>query len=144
MVQGVTATRYPVTDVIIETPRYGGLGGSITGDVSAEHDILGQGWVEIEDNAITVSVHPRGVARLLEPPVKRTYPLTDITSWGATGASLTFGVGKLGLFATDGAEAPVHICEMTCEDANAAHQLTAEARAGGLHTGTTQSFHSGI
>jgi hypothetical protein len=100
--------------------------------------------VEIDGNAITVSVHPRGVVGMLEPKEKRTYQLADITSWGATGASITFGVGKLGLFATDGAEAPVHICEMKCEDANAARQLTAEARAAGLNTGSAQSFHSGI
>ncbi len=140
----MTATRYPVTDVIIETPRYGGVGGSLAGRVSGEHDILGHGWVEIEGNAITVSVHPRGVVGMLEPKEKRTYQLADITSWGATGASVTFGVKKLGLFATDGAEAPVHICEMKCEDANAAQQLTAEARSAGLKTGRGQSFHSGI
>jgi hypothetical protein len=116
----------------------------VSGGVSGEHDILGHGWVEIEGNAITVSVHPRGVAGMLQPQVKRTYPLADITSWGATGASITFGVGKLGLFATDGAEAPVHICEMKCEDANAAHQLTEEARSAGLNKGSGQSFHSGI
>jgi hypothetical protein len=140
----MTATRYPVVDIIIETPRYGGVGGGVGGGVSGEHDILGHGWVEIDGNAISVSVHPRGVVGMLEPKEKRMYPLADITSWGATGSSITFGVRKLGLFATDGAEAPVHICEMKCEDANAAQRLTAEARAAGLSAGSGQSFHSGI
>jgi hypothetical protein len=136
----MTATRYPVTNVIIETPRYAGVGGSVAGGASGEHDILGHGHVAIDDNAI----HPRGIASVLEPKEKRTYPLADITVWHAAGASITFGVGHLGLFATDGAEAPVHNCEMKCEDANAAQQLTAEARAAGLKTGGGQSFHSGI
>jgi hypothetical protein len=140
----MTATRYPVTDVIIETPRYGGVGGAVAGGISGEHDILGHGYVEIGDNTITVSVHPRGIASVLEPKEKRTYPLADITSWGTAGASITFGVGKLGLFATDGAEAPIHNCEMKCENADAAQQLTAEARAAGLNTGSGQSFHGGI
>ena len=143
-ISAMTATRYPVTDVIIETPRYGGVGGTVGGGASGEHDILGHGYAVIDDDAITVSVHPRGIASVLEPNEKRTYPLTDITAWHASGASITFGVGKLGLFATNGAEAPVHNCEMKCEDANAAQQLTAEARAAGLKTGGGQSFHSGI
>jgi hypothetical protein len=140
----MTATRYPVTHVIIETPRYGGVGGTVAGGTSEEHDILGHGYAVIDDSAITVSVHPRGIASVLEPKEKRTYPLADITAWHAAGASITFGVGKLGLFATNGAEAPVHNCEMKCEDADAAQQLTAEARAAGLRTGSGQSFHSGI
>jgi hypothetical protein len=140
----MTATRYPVTDVMIETPRYGGVGGSVAAGASREHDILGHGFVEIDDNAITVSVHPRGIASVLEPKEQRTYPLADITAWHASGASITFGVGELGLFATNGAQAPVHNCEMKCQDANAAEQLTAEARAAGLKTGGGQSFHSGI
>lgn len=140
----MTATRYSVTDVIIETPRYGGAGGGVAEGANEEHDILGHGWVEIEGHAITLSVHPRGFARMLEPRETRTYPLADITAWRAAGASITFGVGKLGLFATDGAEAPVHNCEMKCEDDNAARRLTEDARAGGLNTGSGQSFHSGI
>jgi hypothetical protein len=140
----MAATRYPVTDVIIETPRYGGVGGSVAGGTRGEHDILGHGYLQIGDNSITVSVHPRGIASVLEPKEKRTYPLADITAWHASGASISFGVGKLGLFATDGAEAPIHNCQMKCEDANAAQQLTAEARAAGLKTGGGQSFHSGI
>jgi len=134
------AIRYVVTDVIIETPRYGGVGGVAGG----EHDILGHAWVEIDGNAITVAVHPRGMGGMLEPKEKRTYPLADISSWQAKGASITFGVSKLGLFATNGAEAPIHICEMKCRDANAAQQLTTEARASGLATGGGRSFHSGI
>jgi hypothetical protein len=136
----MTATRYPVTDVFIETPRYGGPGGA----TGREHDILGHGWAEIDDSAITVAVHPRGIGGMLEPREKRTYSLGDISSWRATGATIAFGVGKLGLFATNSAEAPVHICEMKCADANAARQLAADARAAGLATGGGQPFHSGI
>ena len=75
---------------------------------------------------------------MFEPKEKRTYPLADITAWHASGSSITFGVGKLGLFATDGAEAPVHNCEMKCEDANAAQQLTAEARAAWFPEGDSE------
>jgi hypothetical protein len=143
----MTEDRYPVTEVIIETPGYGGHG-SMTGVVprgtSGEHDILGHGWAEIQDNSITVSVHPRGIVGRLGPSEKRTYPLTEITSWGVAGASITFGVGKMGLIATNGAEAPIHNCQMKCEDAVAAQQLTEEARTAGLRTGSSQSFHSGI
>jgi hypothetical protein len=139
-------TRYPITDVIIETPRYGGVGGGVDDGVSGEHDILGHGWAEIENSAITIAVHPRGALGMLEPKEKRTYPLADIASWRAAGESITFGVGKLGLFATNGAEAPVHNCQMKCGDADAAHELTAEARAAGLRSGGghQQPFHSGI
>jgi hypothetical protein len=136
--------RYPVTDVIIETPRYGGVGGSVGGGPGGEHDIIGHGWVEIHDGSISVAVHPRGAVGMLEPKEKRTYPLADITAWHASGESISFGVGKLGLFATNGAEAPVHSCEMKCKDGNAAQQLTAEARVAGLRTGGGQPFHSGI
>jgi hypothetical protein len=136
----MTPTRYAITDVIIETPRYGGAGALSSG----EHDILGKGWAEIDGAAITVAVHSRGVVGMLEPKEKRTYLLADISSWRANGSSITFGVSRLGLFASNGAEAPVHICEMKCENAEAAQQLTVEARAAGLATGGAQPFHSGI
>jgi hypothetical protein len=136
----MTPTRYAITDVILETPRYGGTRGMGGG----EHDIMGHGWAEVDGAAITVAVHPRGAVGMLEPKEKRTYPLADISSWKATGSSITFGVSRLGLFATNGAEAPVHICEMKCEDAKAAQQLTSEARAAGLTTRGSQAFHSGI
>jgi hypothetical protein len=57
----MTADRYPVTEVIIETPRYGGHGGMtgvVPSSTSGEHDILGHGWADIQENSITVSVHP--------------------------------------------------------------------------------------
>ena len=136
----MTPTRYAVTDVVMESPRYGGAGAMSSG----EHDILGHGWAEIDGSAITVAVHPRGVVGALEPKEKRTYPLADISSWGASGSSITLGVSKLGLFASNGAEAPVHICEMKCENAEAAQRLTTEARAAGLTTRGGQPFHSGI
>jgi hypothetical protein len=136
----MTPTRYAVTDVIIETPRYGAVGAMSSG----EHDIVGHGWAEIDGAAITVAVHSGGVMGALEPKEKRTYPLADITSWGASGSSITFGVNWLGLFASNGAEAPVHICQMKCETAEAARQLTTEARAAGLATGGAPPFHSGI
>lgn len=134
-------TRYAVTDVIIETPRYGGASPMVSG---GEHDIIGHGWAEIDGAAITIGVHARGVVGLVGPKERRTYLLAEITSWRATGASITFSVSKLGLFATNGAEAPVHICELQCADAQAAQQLTTEARAAGLSTGGGQPFHSGI
>jgi hypothetical protein len=137
----MSSTRYAVTNVIIETPRYGGASPMVS---EGEHDIIGHGWVEIEGAAITVAVHARGVVGMVGPKERRTYPLAEITSWRATGASITFGVSKLGLFATNGAEAPVHICEMHCADAEAAQQLTTVARAAGLTTGGGQPFHSGI
>lgn len=91
-------TRYSVTDVVIETPRYGGVGGSVTSGAGGEHDILGHGWVEIEDGTMTIAVHPRGVVGMLEPKEWRTYLLDDITPWRAAGASVTFrrrGAGRI-------------------------------------------------
>jgi hypothetical protein len=94
-----------------------------------EHDIMVNGWAEVDGGSITIAVHPQGAVDMLEPKEKRTYPLADVTGWHANGASVAFGVGRrLGLFATNGAEAPVHSCEMKCEVDNAAQQLTAGAR----------------
>lgn len=67
---------------------------AVARDTSGEHDIIGHGWVEIENNTITVAVHPRGAGGMLEPKEKRTYPLTDITSWRASGCSITYGSGR--------------------------------------------------
>jgi hypothetical protein len=61
-----------------------------------------------------------------------------------SGDSIGFGVGKFGLFATNGAEAPVHLCEMKCENADAARSLTEDARSAGMAFGGTELFHSGI
>jgi hypothetical protein len=140
----VTTTRFAVSDVVIETPRYGGAGGGVTGGPGGEHDIIGHGWAYIEDSSITIAVHPHGVVGMLEPKEKRTYALADVVSWHATGESIGIGVGKLGLFATNGADAPIHICQMKCEDANAAAQLTKVAKAAGLLIGREQHFHGGI
>jgi hypothetical protein len=137
-------TRYLVTDIIIETPSYGGAGGRGGASSGVEHDIIGHGWAEIDNGSITIAVHPRGAFGLLEPKEKRTYALADITAWRATGESVTFGVGRIGLFATNGAEAPVHNCSMKCEDGNTAQQLTAQARDAGLAGGGGRPFHSGI
>jgi hypothetical protein len=114
------------------------------GGGGGEHDIIGHGWAEIHDRSITIAVHLKGVTGMLEPKEKRTYALADITSWHTTGQSIGFGVGNLGLFATNGAEAPNHICEMKCADSAAARGLTAEARSAGLTVGIDKPFHSGI
>lgn len=45
--------RHPVTDVVIETERYTGGRG--------QHDIIGHGWAEIDENSITIPVHPRSL-----------------------------------------------------------------------------------
>jgi hypothetical protein len=136
------ATRYAIADLVVETPRYGGGGEGLGAGV--EHDLVGHGWVEIERDAITIHVHPRGVVGRLEPNEKRTYALRDISAWGTDGGAITFGVGRIGLFAANGAEAPVHSCQMKCDDAAAARRLTEEAVAAGLKTGTDRPFHSGI
>jgi hypothetical protein len=138
----MSARRYPITEVVIETPRYRGTPTGLSD--GGEHDIIGHGWAEIDGDSITIAVHPRGVAGLLEPKQKRTYLLADISSWHTTGNAVGFGVGKIGLFATNGAEAPIHVCEMKCDDADAARQLSADAMAAGLSTGSAQPFHSGI
>src|ERR1039458_9505947 len=70
--QPVAKARMSASDSITRvpresTPRYGGVGGSVTGGVSQEHDIIGHGWVEIDNNAITVAVHPRVFAAPLNP-----------------------------------------------------------------------------
>lgn len=62
-----------------------------------EHDIIGHGWAEIHDEAITIAVHVKGVVGMLEPKEKRTYPLANVTSWHTSGESIGFGVGNLGL-----------------------------------------------
>jgi hypothetical protein len=138
----MTATRYPITEVVIETPRYRGTPTGLSS--MGEHDIIGHGWAEIEGDSITIAVHPRGAVGMVEPKEKRTYRLADISSWRTTGSSIGFGVGAIGLFATNGAEASVHVCEMRCDDADAARQLSADAQAAGLSTGSDKPFHSGI
>jgi hypothetical protein len=92
----VAATRYSITDVIIETPRYGGTARGVDWGATREHD----GWAEVQGNTVTIVVHPKGVVGMLEPKEKRTYPLAEISSWRTNGDSIIFGVGKLGLFAT--------------------------------------------
>ena len=68
-------TRYAVTDVVIETPRYGGA----EGVGGWEHDVIGHGLVEIDGDAIVIAIHPRGVMGRLEPKEKRkpTHLLTS-------------------------------------------------------------------
>jgi hypothetical protein len=140
----VAATPYSVTDVIIETPRYGGTAGGVDWGATQEHDIIGHGWAEVQGNAITIVVHPKGVVGMLEPKERRTYPLAEITSWRTNGDSIIFGVGKLGLFATNGAEAAIHNCQVKCGDAAAARKLTEEARSAGLSCENGPPMHSGI
>jgi hypothetical protein len=139
----VAAVRYSITDVMIETPRYGGTGGGVGWGATQEHDIIGHGWAEVQDDTITIAVHPKGVVGMLEPGEKRTYRLAEITSWRTNGKSIAFGVGKLGLFATNGAEAAIHNCQMKCGDADSARRLTDEARSAGLSRDNGPQKHSG-
>ena len=140
----MAATRYSVTDVIIETPRYGGTAGGVDWGATQEHDIIGHGWAEVQGNAITIVVHPKGVVGMLEPKEKRRYPLAEITSWRTNGDSIIFGVGKLGLFATNGAEAAIHNCQVKCDDAAAARKLTEAACTSVLACDDVPPIHSGI
>jgi hypothetical protein len=60
----MVGTRYPITDITIETPRYSG------GGRGGEHDIIGHGWVEIHEHSIAIAVHLRGAVGMLEPKEK--------------------------------------------------------------------------
>jgi hypothetical protein len=53
-----------------------------------EHDIMVNGWAEVDGGSITIAVHPQGAVDMLEPKEKRTYPLADVTGWHANGASV--------------------------------------------------------
>lgn len=51
--------RHPVTDVVIETERHAGGRG--------QHDIIGHGWAEIDENSITIAMHTDGLNGGVKP-----------------------------------------------------------------------------
>jgi hypothetical protein len=143
----VAGSRYEVSDVIFESPRYiqipGGIGvtpTSATGPIYAgpathgpgEHDMIGSGWVEIADGVLTVAVQPKGIAGHLEPKEKRSYQLSSVSGWNISGNAIEVSFGSAGPVTSTGADAPAHLGSMKCVSAHAAQALTAEARACGL------------
>jgi hypothetical protein len=68
----VSGIRYNVTDVVIETPRYPASG--VMGmAVGPEHDLIGHGWVEVDQDYLVVAIQPDGIIGHLEPKEKRRY-----------------------------------------------------------------------
>jgi hypothetical protein len=135
--------RYEVTDVIVETPRYNdGVGAGMA--IGPEHDLLGHGWLEVDGGALVVAIRPDGIVGNLEPKEKRRYELTEIRGWHITGALLEFSVGSIGLFATNGAEAPVHQGRARLASEDDARSLTQDARDGGLNPPKQPPRHSGV
>jgi hypothetical protein len=74
----VAGKRYAITEAVFETPRFGartrgqgfaapmpatGLPGvaQMPVPLSGEHDLLGEGWVEVAYGALTVAVRPHGL-----------------------------------------------------------------------------------
>jgi hypothetical protein len=139
----VPGTRYKVTDVIIETPRYS-PGSTLGVSVGPEHDLIGHGWVEIEEGSLVVAIQPDGIVGYLEPKEKRRYELSQFTGWRVSGEHLEFSVGSVGGFATDGAQAPVHQGRCRLESQQEAEELTREARANGMEPPNRPPQHSGI
>jgi hypothetical protein len=155
----VTGSRYDVTDVIFETPRYlqvpGGIGvtpTSATGPIyvgtgsqvgSVERDLIGSGWAEITEGTLTVAIRPDGIVGHFEPKEKRSYPLASVSGWQVSGEVIEVTFGTAGPVASTEADAPAHLGTMKCASAEAASALTAEARASGLALQQAPR-HSGI
>lgn len=132
--------RYEVTDVIVETPRYSG---TVFGP-NHEHDLLGHGWIEVDQGSLIVATRPDGIVGHLEPKEKRSYDLAAIRAWRITGTLLEFTVGSIGLFATNGAEAPVHQGRARFSSEQDAQALTNEAQEAGMTPPKQPPRHSGI
>lgn len=144
----MAGTRYEVTDVVFETPRYlqvpGGLdpaptpatgppySGSTLYGAEGEHDLVGSGWVEIADGVLTVAIRPAGILGHFEPREKRSYRLSSVTGWHVSGNVVEVTFGTAGPVAADGADAPAHLGTVKCASVEAAEALTAEARACGV------------
>lgn len=139
----MSGNRYEVTDVIIETPRYPASG--VMGmAVGPEHDLIGRGWVEVDEGSLVVAIRPHGMVGHLEPKEKRRYELSQITGWRVSGTHLEFSVGSIGGFATNGAQAPVHQGQCQLASRQDADNLTQEARANGMEPPSRPPQHSGI
>jgi hypothetical protein len=115
---------YSLTNVILETPSQ---------SVGAQHDVVGKGKAYVEGGTLHIAIRPRGLAGLIPTSEKRSFPLPGITGWEVTGSKIEFTAGSIGMIATNGANAPLHICGFRCADPQSASQLTDEALAGGLN-----------
>lgn len=148
----VTVRRYLVTEAVFESPRYGqrprdipsvtpipatgpDLGPRPQGAVEGEHDLLGDGWVEIDDGELRVAIRPHGLVGHLEPKETRAYPLPQAGRWHTSGDVVEVSFGD--------ATYPSHLGRFRCSDAEAAQELTAAAHAAGVHA-SQPPRHSGI
>lgn len=142
-VTAMAGRRYEITDVMVETPRYNdGISGGMA--VGPEDDLIGHGWIEIDEGSLVVAIRPDGIVGHLGPREKRCYDLGNIRGWRITGTLVEFSVGAIGGFATDGAEAPVHQGHFRLASEDDAQSLTHEAQAGGMNPPRQPPRHSGI
>jgi hypothetical protein len=79
----------------------------------------------------------------IEPKEKRSYPLTSVVNWHVDANVIEITFGTVGQVASNGAEAPAHLGSMKLADSEAAMNMTAEARAGGMSP-RQPPRHSGI
>jgi hypothetical protein len=105
------------------------------GAVEGEHDLLGDGWVEIDDGELRVAIRPQGLVGHLEPREKRSYPLNQVGGWHTSGDLVEVRFGD--------ATFPSHLGKFRCANAEEAADLTAMAHAAGVHP-SQPPRHSGI
>lgn len=148
-----------MTEVVFETPRYGpsrrgipsvtptpatGIAtGPSDAGIQGEHDLIGEGWIEIDGGEMKVAIRPKGLIGHLEPKEKRSYSLSGAVSWHVQGDIIEVSFGEAGQVASNGATAPSHLGKFRCTDAEAARNLTTAARAAGAPM-MEPPRHSGI
>jgi hypothetical protein len=111
--------------------------------VEGEHDLMGDGWVELDGGQLIVAIRPKGLAGHFQPKEKRSYELAQVASWRTNGDLVEVSFGEVGPVATTGATAPSHLGKFRCTDADEAKNLTDAARAGGARMSQPPT-HSGI
>jgi hypothetical protein len=155
----MAGSRYPITDAVFETPRYGPRPrGSVTPipvtgptphaaamatPQTGEHDLLGDGWVEVVDGSLLVAIRPRGIVGHIEPKEKRSYELSSVVDWHVSANVIEVTFGSVGQVASNGAEGAAHLGKFKLSDREAAAALTAEANAAGMSP-RQRPTHSGI
>jgi hypothetical protein len=105
-------------------------------------DLRGRATVRVVDGAIGLVVRPKGLAGILVPTrEKRFFLLPQVQGWETSGTNVEFTCGAIALqsggysrvpITTTGHGVPVHICHLTCRDADDVRTLTDAALAEGL------------
>jgi hypothetical protein len=121
---------------------WGGAGGQAVPAELGEHDLIGHGWVQV-GSELVVAIRSRGVVGHLERHEKRTYSLSQVTAWRATGSVIEVTFRASEPHGLTGDLRPRHLGWFRCADAEGAADLTAQARVAGMSISESPR-HSGI